>query len=319
MASTTCLTLPSGRRMPQLGLGTWLSPPGIVQHAIEVAVKNGYRHIDCAYFYDNEGAIGEGIEKVLKEGLVKREDLFVVSKLWNSFHAPQDVKPACLETLRLLRLDYLDLYLIHSPMGIKNVKGDLLPQKDGKVQLDDVDYVDTWKAMEKLVDEGLVKSIGVANFSESQLERLLSGARIKPDVLQVERHIYQTQIKLIAFTKAKRMALTGYSPLTSPKRPFPPGKLDPKNGMEDPVVKEIAKKHGKSPAQILIRFNIQAGIATIPKSETPAHIIENSKVFDFCLTEDEVKKLESLHWGARAVAWDIVGMGEHKYYPFKTE
>ncbi|XP_028597024.1 aldo-keto reductase 1B-like isoform X1 [Podarcis muralis] len=295
------------------------SPPGIVQGAIEVAIKNGYRHIDCAYFYDNEGAIGEAFEKVLKEGLVKREDLFVVSKLWNSYHAPEDVKPALLETLKLLRLDYLDLYLMHSPMGIKNVKGDTLPQKDGKVLQTDVDYVDTWKAMEKLVDEGLVKSIGVANFNQCQLERLLSIARIKPDVLQVERHVYQIQRALIAFTKSKKMALTGYSPLTSPKRPFPPGPLDPKNGMEDPVVKEIAKKHGKSPAQILIRFNIQSGIATIPKSQTPAHIIDNSKVFDFRLTDEEMKKLESLHCGARAVAWDILGMGTHKHYPFTKD
>ncbi|KAJ6653264.1 hypothetical protein lerEdw1_009428 [Lerista edwardsae] len=334
MASTTFLTLPSGRRMPQLGLGTWLNPPGIVQDSIVLAINNGYRHIDCAYFYDNEGAIGEGLEKALKEGRVKREDLFIVSKLWNSFHAPEDVKPALLETLRLLRVKYLDLYLMHSPMANKNVKGDLLPQKDGKILQCDIDYVDTYKAMEKLVDEGLVKGIGVANFNKCQLERLLSVCRIKPDVLQVtsggpfyqeweycysggrdghlgascvERHVYQTQCELIAFTRSKGMALTGYSPLTSPKRPFPPGKLDPKNGMEDPVVKEIAKKHGKSPAQVLIRFNIQAGIATIPKSQTPAHIIENTKVFDFCLTDDEVKKLESLHYGARAVPWDILG------------
>nr|XP_034976005.1 1,5-anhydro-D-fructose reductase-like [Zootoca vivipara] len=319
MASTTFLTLPSGKKMPQLGLGTWLSPPGIVQGAIEVAIKNGYRHIDCAYFYDNEGAIGEGLEKVLKEGIVKRDDLFIVSKLWNSYHAPEDVKPACLETLKLLRLDCLDLYLMHSPMGIQNVKGDTLPQKDGKVLQTDVDYVDTWKAMEKLVDEGLVKCIGVANFNQCQLERLLSIARIKPDVLQVESHVYQTQRALIAFTKSKKMALTGYSPLTSPKRPFPPGPLDPKNGMEDPVVKEIAKKHGKTPAQILIRFNIQRGIATIPKSQTPAHIIENAKVFDFRMTDEEMKKLESLHCGARAVAWDILGMGTHKFYPFTKD
>ncbi|XP_062995518.1 aldo-keto reductase family 1 member B7-like [Elgaria multicarinata webbii] len=362
--------------------GALQSPPGIVQEAIAVAVKNGYRLIDCAFFYDNEGAIGEGLQKVLKEGCVKREELFIISKLWNSFHAPEDVKTALLETLRLLQLDYLDLYLMHSPMGIKNVKGNLLPQKDGKVLMCDVDYVDTWKqscwcivefgvpvqgkidscstalsscavpdspflstlrgvcpgkrirpancfsacgaslflqAMEKLVDDGLVRGIGMANFNQSQVERLLSVARVKPDVLQVERHVYQTQCQLIPFTRSKGMALIGYSPLTSPKRPFPPGKLDPKNAMEDPLVKEIAKKHGKSPAQVLIRFNLQSDIATIPKSQTPAHIIENSKVFDFRLTDEEMKKLESLHCGARAVAWDILGMGCHKFYPFSKD
>nr|XP_056716382.1 1,5-anhydro-D-fructose reductase-like [Euleptes europaea] len=316
MASTTFLTLPSGKRMPQLGLGTWLSPPGIVQGAIEFAIKNGYRHIDCAYLYENEQAIGEGFAKVLKECPVKRDELFITSKLWNAYHAPEDVKPACMESMKMLQLDYLDLYLMHSPMSIKNVKGELMPQKDGKILQTDVDYVDTWKAMEKLVDEGLVKSIGVANFNKCQLERLISAARIKPDVLQVERHPFQTQKTLVAFTKSKGMAMTAYSPLTSPESPFLSGL---KNGMEEPVVKEIAKKHGKSPAQILIRFNIQCGIATIPKSQTPAHIIENTKVFDFCLTDEEMKKLESLHCGARAVPWDLLGLGTHKHYPFSKD
>ncbi|XP_060106893.1 1,5-anhydro-D-fructose reductase-like [Heteronotia binoei] len=317
MSSIPCLTLPSGHKMPQLGLGTWLSLPENIPKAVEQALECGYRHIDLAPLYENEKEYGEAIEKALKKGQVKREDLFIVSKLWNSFHAPEDVKTGCLQSMKDLRVDYLDLYLMHSPMGIKNVKGELMPLKDGKVIFTDVDYVDTWKAMEKLVDEGLVRSIGVANFNKSQMERLLSCARIKPCVLQVERHCYQNQKELTAFTRTNKMVMTCYSPLSCPKTPFRPHKWEPKNGMEDPVVKEIAKKHGKSPAQILIRYNIQAGLATIPKSETPAHIIENAKVFDFCLTDDDVKKLESLHCGARAVPWDIHGLGEHKYYPFK--
>uniref|UniRef100_A0ACB8EZ40 Uncharacterized protein n=1 Tax=Sphaerodactylus townsendi TaxID=933632 RepID=A0ACB8EZ40_9SAUR len=292
------------------------SPPGIVQDAIEVAVVNGYRHIDCAHLYENEEAIGEGLHRVLKKGLVKREDLFIVSKLWNGSHEPHRVEAACRKSMKDLQQDYLDLYLMHSPMGSKFVEGELMPQKDGQMLVTDVDYVDTWKAMENLVDKGLVKSIGVANFNSCQLERLYAAARIKPDLFQAERHVYQIQCKLIALAKSKGMVFEGYSPLCSIQSPFLDHKLAPKNGMEDPVVKDIAKKHGKSPAQIMIRFNIQSGISTIPKSQTPAHIIENTKVFDFCLTDEEMKKLESLHYGARAVPWDLMGLGKHKHYPF---
>uniref|UniRef100_A0A674IAG0 NADP-dependent oxidoreductase domain-containing protein n=1 Tax=Terrapene triunguis TaxID=2587831 RepID=A0A674IAG0_9SAUR len=152
------------------------SPPGAVQEAVEVALDAGYRHVDCAYFYQNEAEIGAALQKKLGEGRLKRDELYVVSKLWNSFHAPQDVKPAFLKSLTMLKLDYLDLYLMHSPMGFP----DQSPTKSSSPSLF------SWQAMEKLVDEGLVKSMGVSNFNVSQLERLLSVCRIKPAANQVK-------------------------------------------------------------------------------------------------------------------------------------
>ncbi|XP_044863583.1 aldose reductase-related protein 2-like isoform X3 [Mauremys mutica] len=273
--SSKAVTLPSGGSVPLLGLGTWQSPPGAVQEAVEVALDAGYQHVDCAYFYQNETEIGAAFQKKLGEGRLKRDELYVVSKLWNSFHAPQDVKPAFLKSLMMLNLDYLDLYLMHSPMG--------------------------FPAMEKLVDEGLVKSVGVSNFNISQLERLLSVCRIKPAANQVELHPYLTQPKLVEYCKSKGIVLIAYSPFGCPALPCPSGENSPVPLLENPTVNEIAQKHGKTSAQVLIRFHIQRGIANIPKSITPARIVENAEVYDFHLTHKEIPTLEGLDYNTRFI------------------
>uniref|UniRef100_A0A452H4G3 NADP-dependent oxidoreductase domain-containing protein n=1 Tax=Gopherus agassizii TaxID=38772 RepID=A0A452H4G3_9SAUR len=245
------------------------SPPVAVQEAVEVALDAGYRHVDCAYFYQNEAEIGAAFQKKFGEGKLKRDELYVVSKLWNIFHAPQDVKPAFLKSLTMLNLDYLDLYLMHSPMGFPSnpcSKQDQSPTKSSSTSLF------SWQAMEKLVDEGLVKSVGVSNFKISQLERLLSVCRIKPAANQVELHPYLTQPELVEYCKSKGIVLIAYSPFGCPALPCPVPLL------ENPTVNEIARKHGKTSAQVLIRFHIQRGIATIPKSITPARIVENTEV-----------------------------------------
>lgn len=295
------LTLNNKKQIPSVGLGTWRSAKGKVGEAIEYAIiKSNYRHIDCASVYGNEKEIGNAFDKVFGPGKVKREEVFITSKLWNTDHHPSNVEAACRKTLTDLKLDYLDLYLVHWGIAFE-YGGELEPiDEKGMVKTENVPTIDTWREMEKLVDKGLVKSIGVANFTVSMLVDLLSYARIKPVINQVEIHPYNSQEQLVAYCRKKDIVVTAYSPLGSQEGN---ANLRPVN---DKKIIEIAGTYGKTPAQILIRWLIQRGLAAIPKSISPERISGNINVYDFILSDGDMNEIAKLNRNYRfvdPVAW----------------
>jgi len=312
--SVPSVKLSNGYSIPIVGLGTWQSPPGEVDRAVRDAIDAGYRHLDCAFGYGNENEVGNAIQAKIAEGVVKREDLFITSKLWNTYHEPQHVRLCVEMSLKNLKLDYLDLYLIHWPHSFKYSGAENFPKNaDGSMIYDYTDYLDTWGALEVLVDEGLIRSIGVSNFNSEQLDRVYTNSRIKPVMNQVECHPYLNQSRLIEYCRARSVAVTGYSPLGSPNRPWAqPG--DPQL-MEDPKIVAIAKKYNRSPAQILIRYQIQRGVVVIPKSTTKTRIVGNFDVFGFELTAEDVKTIDGFDCNGRLVL--LLRDESHLYYPFK--
>jgi len=310
------IALNNGLTMPILGLGTWQSKPGEVAAAVKHAISVGYRAIDGAFVYGNEKEVGEGIRTKIEDGTVKREDLFVTSKLWNVFHSKDLVVPALKDTLELLGLDYIDLYLIHWPNGFAEGLGELFPQDaDGKSKYSDVDYTDTWGGMEECVKLGLTKSIGVSNFNSKQVDRVLSVATIKPVNNQCECHPYLNQRKLIDYCKSKDITFTAYSPLGAPQRPW--AKDDDERLLDDAKLKEVAQKHGKSPAQILIKYQLQRGCICIPKSVTPSRIEENFNIFDFELSPEDIAYIDTFNCNGRFLLLEWIK--DHPHYPFTEE
>jgi diketogulonate reductase-like aldo/keto reductase len=288
------LTLNNNHTMPTIGLGTWRSPKGEVKAAVKYALTEaGYTHIDCASIYGNEKEIGEAFVEVFAEGKVKREDIFITSKLWNTEHHPDNVEKACRKTLADLQLEYLDLYLVHWGIAFEH-KDNPEPVRDGMVVTEPVPTIETWKAMEQLVEKGLVKSIGVANFTTAMIVDLLSYAKIKPVINQIEIHPYNTQEDVVNYCHKKEIHVTAYSPLGSNG-----GKIE--RPIKDPVVIDLAAKYQKSPAQILIRWSIQRDLVVIPKSVDTNRIAENIQVFDFELSADDMKKINDLNKNFRFV------------------
>lgn len=276
--------------MPLFGLGTWKAEPGLVGAAVKHALTNAnYKHIDCAAVYANEKEIGVVFNEVFSAGKIKREEIFITSKLWNTEHHPDNVEKACRQTLADLQLEYLDLYLMHWGIAFEP-GGEPHPVKDGMVRTQAVTVRETWEAMEKLVAKGLVKAIGVANFTVPMIVDLLTYAQVVPVMNQVELHPYLSQPGLVKYCQAKKIQLTAYSPLGNPGLGS-----DGPMVLQDPVVAKIAQAHGKTPAQILLNWEIHRGIVVIPKSVKPERIVENSQIFDFELTAAEYAELDGLN------------------------
>jgi diketogulonate reductase-like aldo/keto reductase len=254
--------------MPWLGLGVFKVEEGAdLIAAVKAAIKHGYRSIDTAAIYGNESGVGQAIREALAENGIAREELFVTSKVWNQDQGYDETLAAFDASLSKLGLDVLDLYLIHWPVAGK--------------------YKDTWRALEKLYKDGRVRAIGVSNFHVHHLQDLLSTAEIKPMVDQVEFHPYLAQNELLTFTKEQGIQLEAWSPLMQ-------GEL-----LNQPVLQEIAAKHNKSVAQTILRWDLQKGVVTIPKSIKEHRIIENASIFDFELSPEDMEKIDALNQNRR--------------------
>lgn len=318
-------------QMPVVGLGTWqASSDEEIECAITTAIEAGYRHIDTAYHYENEKAIGKALKKLFNAGKIKRQDLFIVTKLPLIAMRNKYVEPYLKRSLEALQLDYVDLYLIHHPIGLKNMGEDIhFPKdEDGKLLLDlETNHVTLWKAMEVQVDAGTTKSIGLSNFNINQIQRILENNRLPISNLQVELHIYLQQKKLVSFCKENNITMCAYAPLGSPGLAkgiqkitgTTEGLLD-LSPLTEPVINEIANQHKKLPSQVLLRYILECGHAVIPKSANPQRIKQNIDIFDFELTKDDCEKISALDRDEKGRIFNNLGvykdMMAHPEYPY---
>lgn len=298
----------NGRPFPLLGLGTWKLAKPVAAKTIVEAIGCGYRHFDCACDYGNEAEVGQGLRQAIDSGLCQRKDLWITSKLWNTYHRPEHVRPAMERSLRDLGLEYLDLYLVHFPIAMKFVPFDLRyppgwfhdPQASPpRMEPDPVPIIDTWRAMEQLADASLARHIGVSNFGCSLLRDLHSCARIRPSVLQIELHPFLTQEKLLRFCREERIAVTSFSPLGALSY-FALGMADLSESVLDTqVVRDIASSRKRSPAQVVLRWGVQRGTAIVPKASSLEHLKENFGIFDFALSDQDMNAISALNRNRR--------------------
>lgn len=306
------LKFSNGDQMDAIGLGTWKSEKGKVTEAVKVALENGYKHIDCAATYGNEAEVGAAFKEVFSNGEVKRDDIWVTSKLWNNAHKKEDVIPALKKTLDDLNLKYLDLYLMHWPVAFK--PGVAFPEKaEDFLSLDEVPLSETWNEMVKAKEQGLVKHVGVSNFSIETLEGLMKETDHTPEMNQVELHPYLQQDKLLEFCSRNGINVTAYSPLGSGDRPDQMKADDEPSLLENPVIERIAKKHGANPGQILIKWSEQRGTAVIPKSTNKERIIGNLASAGFQLDEEDLKEIAELDNHFRYVTGKFFEMEGNSY------
>jgi diketogulonate reductase-like aldo/keto reductase len=256
--------------MPALGFGTLIPDPLATRRATKAALEAGYRHFDCAERYRNESAVGEAMQEVFKAGKIRRKDVFVTTKLWNSNHRPERVRPAFEASLQRLQVDDLDCYLIHTPFAFQ--PGDEQDPRDerGQVIYDrGVTLSETWGALERLVDDGRCKSIGLSDVGLEKLKEIVAVARIKPAVVQVESHPYLPEWELLDFCRQQGIVVLAFAALGHAMEP---------RVLEDPVITAIARRVGKTPAQVALAWAVQRGTALLTTSTSPGHIQENFEI-----------------------------------------
>ncbi|PWA24560.1 hypothetical protein CCH79_00011723 [Gambusia affinis] len=303
------IPLSDGNQIPLLGLGTYgdprKTPKGTTVECVKLAIDVGYRHFDGALVYFNEHEVGQAISEKIADGTVRREDIFYCGKLWNTFHPPELVRPALERTLQTLKMDYVDLYIVELPMAFKPGEEFYPRDENGKYIYHRTDLCATWEALEACKDAGLVKSLGVSNFNRRQLELLLKkpGLKHKPVSNQIECHPYFTQPKLLEYCRQNDIVVVGYCPLGSSRDAswYATVNLTCPPLLEDELLVSIGKKYNKSSAQVALRFNVQRGVVVIPKSYNPERIKHNFQIFDFSLTEEEMKAIEALNKNIRFV------------------
>ena len=267
--------------IPALGFGTLIPDPVATKQATRAALEAGFRHFDCAERYRNEQAVGEAMQEMFKAAAIERKDVFVTTKLWNSNHRPARVKPAFEASRRRLKLDYVDCYLIHTPFAFQ--PGDEQEPKDerGQVIYDSgVTLVETWRALESLVDEGRCRAIGLSNVNLEKLQEIVEAARIKPAVVEVESHPYLPEWELLDYCQRHGIVLLAFAALGHAMEP---------RLLDDPVITAIARRLGKTPAQVVLAWAVQRGTALLTTSVTPSRIRENFELST--LPEDAMQEI----------------------------
>ncbi|XP_039308864.1 aldo-keto reductase family 1 member A1 isoform X2 [Solenopsis invicta] len=316
-----------GRRVKQLFLQ---AKPEEIETVVSTALQCGYRHIDTAANYNNEDAIGRALKKWFDKGGT-REELFITTKLPHFGNRPSDVEKFIKLSLKKLGLEYLDMYLIHMPFAFKLDENTCTAatNKDGSYIFDfNTDPVSVWKEMEKQVELGRTRSIGLSNFNEQQISTIWENAQIKPSNLQVELHAYMQQTSIRELCKKHNVVVTGYSPLGSPaakthfKTKYDYTSESFPDLLNHPIIQNIAAQHKKTVAQVLLRHLLQLGVVIIPKSSSPERIKSNIDLFNFALTEENMKILSTLDKGAKGRIFNFLffkGIQDHPHYPFKNE